>query len=375
MDQDDDVPAAQAGASRDMDNAEAVGHDDLGNPVAELQSQILELGRRHDQVMSTLANMSNVATRSYVYIPRERQLMPFSGDHVKDGQSVDEFIDEVERVIRVRGLNVDDQVDFILSHLRGSALDEVKLCMGGETKQPSDLFSYLRGAFREKRTTPQLLHAFYARRQLEGEDFRDFSHALSQLLNSALQQSHYAVSDSQLALRDQFIEGIRDATLRRELRKLVREKPQSTLFDVREEAMMWVVEDRPRGANVARSRNIVSTCSGEMSEHLNPASAAQSDMASALQEVVKVITQQGKAIGELTNAVRELAVQKGGPSGSQSGKPKFKPRYTDDGQPICLRCEGVGHVARQCLVPRSSKDQSTATTSSALQGNGVPPLL
>ncbi len=66
--------------------------------------------------------------------------MPFSGDYVKDCQYVDEFIDEVERVIRVRGLNTDDQVDFILSHLRGSALDEVKLRMGGETKQPSDLF-------------------------------------------------------------------------------------------------------------------------------------------------------------------------------------------------------------------------------------------
>ncbi len=111
------------------------------------------------------------------------------------------------------------------------------------------------------------MHAFYARRQLEGEDFRDFSHALSQLLNSALQQSHSAVSDPQLALRDQFLEGIRDTTLRRELRKLVREKPQSTLFDVREEAMMWFVEDRPRGVNVARTRNIMSTCSGEMSEH------------------------------------------------------------------------------------------------------------
>lgn len=374
MDQDDDVPAAQAGASRDMDNAEAVGHDDLGNPVAELQSQILELGRRHDQVMSTLANMSNVATRSYVYIPRERQLMPFSGDHVKDGQSVDEFIDEVERVIRVRGLNVDDQVDFILSHLRGSALDEVKLCMGGETKQPSDLFSYLRGAFREKRTTPQLLHAFYARRQLEGEDLRDFSHALSQLLNFALQQSHNAVSDPQLALRDQFIEGIRDATLRRELRKLVREKPQSTLFNVREEAMMWVMEDRPRGANVARSRHIVSTCSEGMSEPSNPVSTAQSDVVVALQEVVKIITQQGKAIGELTNAVRGLTVQKVSSSGNQIGNPKVKPKYTEDGQPICLRCEGVGHIARQCPVPRSFKGQPTATTSSAVQGNGVPPL-
>ncbi|KAG1958375.1 hypothetical protein F2P79_006618 [Pimephales promelas] len=118
MDQDDDVPAARAGASRDVDHAGAAGHEDEGNPVAELKSQILELGRRHDQ--------------------------------------------------------------------------------------------------------------------LEGEDIRDFSHALSQLLNFALQQSNNAVSDPQLALRDQFIEGIRDATLRRELRKLVREKPQSTLFNVRE---------------------------------------------------------------------------------------------------------------------------------------------
>lgn len=193
MDQDDVVPAAQAGTSREMDNAGAVTHGDEGNPVTQLQTQILELVRRHDQVMSTLANMSNVATRSYVYIPRERQIVPFSGDHVKDGQPVDEFIDEVERVIQVRGLNTDDQVDFILSHLRGSALDEVKLCMGGETKQPSDLFSYLRGAFREKCTTPQMFHAFYARRQLEGEDFRDFSHALSQLLSSAQQQSPNAV--------------------------------------------------------------------------------------------------------------------------------------------------------------------------------------
>ncbi len=79
--------------------------------------------------MSTLSNMSNVANRSCVYIPRERQIVPFSGDYVKECQYVE--FDEVERVIRVRGLNTDDQVDFILSHLRGSALDEVKLHMGG----------------------------------------------------------------------------------------------------------------------------------------------------------------------------------------------------------------------------------------------------
>ncbi len=120
---------------------------------------------------------------------------------------------------------------------------------------------------------------FYAGRQLEGEDFCDFSHALSQLLNSALQQSHNAVSDPHLALRDQFIEVIRDMTLRRELHKLVREKPQSTLFDVREEAMMWVVEDRPRGANLARTlgRHVLGRCQ----KIKKPVSSAQSDIAVA----------------------------------------------------------------------------------------------
>lgn len=376
MDQDEDqsVLNAQAGPSHNVDGAESVDYGDAGNPVAQLQSQILELGQKHDQVLSALSNMSNVNTRSYVYIPRERQIVPFSGDCCKDNQTVDEFIDEIERVIRVRGLNSEDQVDFILSHLRGSALDEIRLCMGGEIKQPQELFSYLRGAFREKRTTPQLLHAFYSRRQSDGEDFRDFSHALSQLLNAALQQSSHVVSDPQLALRDQFIEGVRDSTLRKELRRFVRERPHCTLFDIRDEAMMWCMEDKPRSANVARSRKIVGAGPVEMSEQDNSGGTVPTELAVTLQEVVKVITQQGKAIGELTSAVRELTMQKANVVPDKSTKPKFRPRYTDDGQPICLRCEGIGHLARNCTASHASKAASSSASMSAVPGNGVPPL-
>lgn len=376
MDQDEDqsVLNAQAGPSHNVDGAESVDYGDAGNPVAQLQSQILELGQKHDQVLSALSNMSNANTRSYVYIPRERQIVPFSGDCCKDNQTVDEFIDEIERVIRVRGLNSEDQVDFILSHLRGSALDEIRLCMGGEIKQPQELFSYLRGAFREKRTTPQLLHAFYSRRQSDGEDFRDFSHALSQLLNAALQQSSHVVSDPQLALRDQFIEGVRDSTLRKELRRFVRERPHCTLFDIRDEAMMWCMEDKPRSANVARSRKIVGAGPVEMSEQDNSGGTVPTELAVTLQEVVKVITQQGKAIGELTSAVRELTMQKANVVPDKSTKPKFRPRYTDDGQPICLRCEGIGHLARNCTASHASKAASSSASMSAVPGNGVPPL-
>ena len=249
----EDVGAAAAGAAvgnEENNPAASVGGDE-GNPLVQLQSQILELSKKYDDVMSTIANLGDVQTRSIVYIPREKHIVPFCGEPGKDVHTVDEFIEEVERAIRARGLRSEDQVDFVLSLLKGPALEEVKLCTRGRVGQPSDLFTCLRGAFREKRSTPQLLHAFYARRQLDGEDLRDYSHALSQLLNSTLRQSPDAIANAPLALRDQFIEGVRDLALRRDLRRLIREKPDCSLFDVREEAIMWALEDRPRSANIA----------------------------------------------------------------------------------------------------------------------------
>ncbi len=69
------------------------------------------------------------------------------------------------------------------------------------------IFSYLREAFREKRSPAQLLQTFYTRKQLEGEDLRAYSHALLQILNSVLKQSPDAIANVNITLRDQFIEG------------------------------------------------------------------------------------------------------------------------------------------------------------------------
>ncbi|XP_016371111.1 uncharacterized protein LOC107710775 [Sinocyclocheilus rhinocerous] len=362
----EDRPGAGAAARADDDEG--------GNAFLQLRSQIQELGRRHDQVMSTLAGLSTGNTRSYVYIPREKQIVPYCGDASKDCQTVDEFIEELERVIHVRGLSEEDQVDFILSHLRGSALDEVKLCMGGEDAQPRELFAYLRAAFREKRTTPQLLHAFYARKQLEGEDLREYSHALSTMLNAALQQSPNAVQDVQVALRDQFVEGVRDSILRRELRKIVRDRPRVTLFEVREEALLWCAEDRPRGAGIARSRYLLGLGVEEGTGSQNVGASSSGDLNAVLQEVVKAVVQQGKAIGELTNAVRNLTTQRVSSSLERPQRATVRPRYTWDGQPICLRCEAVGHIARQCTARLNQEGQVSASGEIMAPENRVPPL-
>lgn len=87
-----------------------------------------------------------------------------------------------------------------------------------------------------------------------------------------------AVADAQLALRDQFIDGVRNPSLHRELRRLVREKPRSSFFEVREEAIMWAMEDRPRCSSVARSRNLVGASPDEITEQTNPTSDSSTDL-------------------------------------------------------------------------------------------------
>lgn len=113
---------------------------------------------------------------------------------------MDEFIEEVERVIRARNQSTEDRIDFILSLLRGPALEEVRLCLDDKPKDPDELFDLLRGAYAERCSVTQLLQAFYGRHQREGEDFKEYSHTLSQILRLALKQRPDAVTDARVAV-------------------------------------------------------------------------------------------------------------------------------------------------------------------------------
>lgn len=288
----------------------------------------------------------------------------------KDGRYVDEFIEEVERVMHARSQTMEDQLDFVLSLLKGAALEEVRLRMGNDAKHPCDIFEYLRAAFREKRSVSQLLQTFYSRRQLEGEDIRAYSHALSQILNSIQKQSANAVANASMAIRDQFIEGIRDTSLRRDLRKLVRDKPESTLIEVRDEALTWSLEDpKPHVPKVISNRSVVSE-----TVEAQCAAVAPETKTVSLEEVLKIVAEQGKAIGELTQAVEKLTTQCFKSEPVTQSNPKVQPRFTDDGQPICFRCNGVGHIAKRCMR-RNKQAVTEQATSSGSQGNTHPRLL
>ena len=328
--------------------------------IREIQNKLAELSMQHEQAMRA---MSSNVNKSYVYVPRERQITPFSGDPAKDGRSVEEFIEEVARVVRARGQNTGDQIDFVLSLLRGSALEEVRLCTGGEPDDVSELFTLLREAFAEKRTVAQLLQAFYGRRQRENETLQEYSHALSQVLRLALKQRTDAVSDARVAVRDQFIEGVRDVSLKRELRRMVRDRPRCTLLEVREEAIAWSLEDQ-RDTKVAQTKQVV--CDSIRKEGLGTGTLQEKPEVS-LEDIVKMVSEQSKAIGELTIALKEGMGQKDRTYRDWGGRPRPKPQFTDDGKPICFKCKEPGHISREC--PQRKAGSQVTATSASLPGN------
>lgn len=73
----------------------------------------------------------------------------------------------------------------------------------------------------------------------------EFSLALMSLLEKVKEQAPHEMSNAGALLRDQFVENVSDNTLRRELKQLVRRSPNSTLLEVRSEAIRWEREGTP----------------------------------------------------------------------------------------------------------------------------------
>ncbi|CAC5426611.1 unnamed protein product [Mytilus coruscus] len=201
-----------------------------------------ELDEVKKHLATVIAKEKSAMEPKVVFTPRERKLTKFSGQ--KDcEQTVEEFIDEVELLLRTRPTSSEEKVDFILSHLEGPAREELRYRSASEKKTPATVLGILREVFGEKSTISELLSDFYQCRQKEGQSLQEYSHDLMNKLSKVCKRDPKAVQDRDKAIRSQFAENVREPWLKRDLKKRLRDHPDLAFNDIREEVGRNKIQD------------------------------------------------------------------------------------------------------------------------------------
>ena len=152
-------------------------------------------------------------------------------------------------------------------------------------------------------------------------------------------------SGQDAARRDPFAENVRDPLLQKELTKFIRTHPEVTLLDTTEEAIQWTEEDKKS----------CGPCPKVASSHETSTSTKPFSLESAMNEVVKTLQRQQKAIEDqapnIKNWIR-YPQQRTECTASALFQPKFQQRQRrpDTSGERCYQCGASGNFARNCTA-------------------------
>ncbi|KAJ8401402.1 hypothetical protein AAFF_G00386330 [Aldrovandia affinis] len=132
-------------------------------------------------------------------------------------------------------------------------------------------------------------------------------------------------------LKEQFVIGLRDDTLRREMKKEVKEKPTQTFSTLMQAAIDWCEEEEttqdPSSKNQARGA-------------VHVAQAVDPPTALSLQSLHDNIQKIAARQEELFRAMQGAS--------DHQGRPRRPPLKDDEGRLICYTCSKPGHTSRTC---------------------------
>ena len=150
-----------------------------------------------------------------------------------------------------------EAVDTLIFHLEGVDKEEVKLRPTSQWSSSSGVFMILREVFSEQLMETQARWKFFARRQGDGESVQDFAHALMVMLSQVERLGRAPVTNKDTLLKEQFVENLRDPTLRRNIKRWARDHSTATFQDVRLEVHRYMEEDlNPSWAAMAREATV-----------------------------------------------------------------------------------------------------------------------
>lgn len=166
-------------------------------------------------------------------------------------------------------------------------------------------------------------------------------------MDVVIRKTPVGIPNSDVLLRDQFIEHVLDDMLRRELKQCVIQEPTITFVDLRGIALRWAEASRQGGRvkPCAYSCDAYSQAVDSFEASTNAVTARPSDEIAEIKECLR------KQQAQLDTIMKHVTTQVPQPTQIDAVPNSAKHfRFQTDGKPICHRCNRAGHIARFCRV-------------------------
>ena len=327
------------------------------------------LAKSNEAIAQTLAGA--LQNLKYQRAPSVK-LRKFRGPPLTQGDpTLREWLRDLDVYIRQLGLTESEAVDVALDHLGGEARGEVLCCPAGERVSVEKIAALLSRRFVTE-SVQSLQATFYGRLQEDGESLAEYSRSLMSLYGRVEQAATTSSEESALAslredaLREQLVKGVRDVSIRRELRRLALDHRKVSFYEFRELALALLadteeVDDvelrhvRDRGGK--GTSPIPDKSKSSDNKTLTDLVEGQSKLQSAMEQLV---IQQAQMTTQLEKVASSLSVM-----AEKSARSSLSCKY----------CHKPGHTIEKCY--KRKREQAKGDTSqeapNPMAGNGVPP--
>ena len=179
------------------------------------------------------------------YLPRERPIKKLYGDERDDGQTVEEWQEEVRWAWRSQRLDKQEKLELIHQNIGPLVKAELRAASEKVRNSPSKVLDLISREFGEVRSPTELYLAFLNIRQEIGESARLYANRLLSAFDR-LQKRQSALKDrpaDEKVLVQQYVRTVRDPVLASTLREKLHQKPNVEFRELRETAIRWSNDD------------------------------------------------------------------------------------------------------------------------------------
>ena len=175
------------------------------------------------------------------HLQRERPVRKLYGDEADDGQTVEEWQEDVRWEWRSQRLDKQGKLELIHQHIGPLVKAELRASPEKVRNNPSKALNLIAREFGEVRSPTELYLAFLNMRQEIGESARLYANRLQAAFDK-LQKRQSALKDrpaDEKVLVQQYVRTVRDPVLASTLREKLHNKPNVEFRELREMAIRW----------------------------------------------------------------------------------------------------------------------------------------